>query len=217
VNRGDFAKAVLAQLGAPASDSNIAFLVGMMQREGGTATFNPLNSTLVMPGSSSYNPVGVQNYPDAPTGVAATAHTLANGYYPNIIADLRAGDGQRAANEGADLSKWSGGGYRSIQPDSSSAGTTIAGSSDGGGFDWTAVVVPFAAAADAAGVSVPNPLDALSAVASLLAKFVDPRVWLRVLMLLAGAGLAAAGLGFIIADTSGGRAALEAGATAAAL
>jgi hypothetical protein len=47
-----------------------------------------------MPGATMYNclndacTIGVRNYPDYQTGIAATAKTLLNGYYPNTLAGL---------------------------------------------------------------------------------------------------------------------------------
>lgn len=40
------------------------------------ACWNPLATTLAKPGSTRFNPAGVQNYPDFQTGVLATADTL---------------------------------------------------------------------------------------------------------------------------------------------
>jgi hypothetical protein len=60
--------------------------------EGGTASYNPLNTTQGWPGATDYNPDGVKNYPNAAAGINATAITLTNGYYPGIVKDLQAGD-----------------------------------------------------------------------------------------------------------------------------
>ena len=113
VDRGTFAGLLLDALGAPRTDSNVAFLVAWMGREGTSAAFNPLATTLPWPGSTDFNSVGVRNYPTLAAGVAATAQTLTSGY-PAIVGDLRAGDGARAGQEHAELRKWSGGGYDSI-------------------------------------------------------------------------------------------------------
>lgn len=45
--------------------------------EGGTATWNPLNTTEPMPGATNYNSAGVKNYSTPITGISATAITLA--------------------------------------------------------------------------------------------------------------------------------------------
>jgi len=57
--------------------------------EGGSARFNPLNTTEPWLGASVYNSAGVKNYPTATAGIQATARTLENGHYPGILADLR--------------------------------------------------------------------------------------------------------------------------------
>lgn len=65
--------------------------------EGGTAAFNPLNTTQPWAGATDYNSVHVRNYATGTDGIAATAATLQNGYYPGIVRDLR--DGQWDARE----------------------------------------------------------------------------------------------------------------------
>lgn len=59
--------------------------------EGGTAQWNPLNTTEPWPGATEYNSAGVKNYPNGAAGIAATAATLVNGHYDGIVTDLRAG------------------------------------------------------------------------------------------------------------------------------
>lgn len=77
--------------------------------EGGTASFNPLNTTYLLPGATEYNTDGVRNFPDPVTGLCATALTLANGDYPGILGDLQAGNHTAAEivqrNE-AEFDKW---------------------------------------------------------------------------------------------------------------
>jgi hypothetical protein len=70
-----FMSAVLADLGAPASQANIGSLEAWVQHETPwppVASNNPMNSTLAAPGSTAYNylPGGgsVQNYPAAAEG-----------------------------------------------------------------------------------------------------------------------------------------------------
>jgi hypothetical protein len=57
--------------------------------EGGTAAFNPLNTTEPWRGATDYNSAGVKNYPSGRAGIAATVATLDNGYYKGIVHDLR--------------------------------------------------------------------------------------------------------------------------------
>lgn len=83
----DWAKAFLAALGYPVSSANVAAVVAWEAAEGGnwknTAAYNPLNTTLVQPGSTAQNSVGVQAYTSWAQGLAATVETLqgnARGY-----------------------------------------------------------------------------------------------------------------------------------------
>jgi len=67
-------------------------LLGAWQRaEGGSARFNPLNTTEPWPGSWDYNSAHVKNYRTGTDGLRATAQTLVNGRYDGIVRDLRAG------------------------------------------------------------------------------------------------------------------------------
>lgn len=59
--------------------------------EGGTARWNPLNTTLRLAGSTDYNGTGVQNYFRPTEGCAATVLTLVNGNYNGILGDLQNG------------------------------------------------------------------------------------------------------------------------------
>jgi hypothetical protein len=117
-----FLTAALADLGARATRSNTSSLARWVAHETPwppVAANNPLNSTQPMPGSTAYNylPGGgsVQNYPTAAEGAQATARTLANGFYPQILAALKAGIGlcgnPNLANE---FATWSGGGYYGV-------------------------------------------------------------------------------------------------------
>lgn len=75
---------------APVTDMHIMGLAAWHKAEGGTATWNPLNTTQGAPGSTDYNSVGVKNYPNEAIGVSATIKTLTNGNYPGILKALRA-------------------------------------------------------------------------------------------------------------------------------
>lgn len=59
--------------------------------EGGTARYNPLNTTLRMMGSTNYNDVGVQNYISATQGADAIYRTLTNGLYDYVVTALSNG------------------------------------------------------------------------------------------------------------------------------
>ena len=84
-----FYVSVLAGIGAPVTYNNLSILKAWQATEGGRALNNPLNTTQHAAGSWSFNSAGVQNYPDVPTGVAATVHTLLNGHYPYIVDAFR--------------------------------------------------------------------------------------------------------------------------------
>lgn len=148
-NEASFATAVLTGLGAPVTQSNIQFIERWITREGGGGANNPLNTTQQMNGSTvlAGNSAGVQNYSNLDVGVQATVKTLLNGFYPNIVAALKAGTASEADAGGQlskDLSTWSGGGYSTVanvkaRP-SNSIGTTgnpAGGASSGAGLAGT--------------------------------------------------------------------------------
>ena len=74
--RLDFAKALLDRLELKHTKRRLWALLSWMQAEGGTAKFNPLNSTHEKEGATNYNSVGVKNYVSFHQGVVATAKTL---------------------------------------------------------------------------------------------------------------------------------------------
>lgn len=118
-NEASFATAVLNGLGAPVTQSNLDFIERWITREGGGGANNPLNTTQQMNGSTvlAGNSAGVQNYGNLDVGVQATVKTLENGFYPNIVAALKAGNAEQADAQGQlsqDLSTWSGGGYTTV-------------------------------------------------------------------------------------------------------
>lgn len=107
----DYYEMVLYTIGAPYSANALQALMEWQRFEGGDAVNNPLNTELVWnnPRSRNYNTAGVQSYATGASGIAATAATLLNGYYPDIVAALRTG---RPVNEWntaeimAQLDKW---------------------------------------------------------------------------------------------------------------
>ena len=129
ISREQYAEALLNQLGAPVTASNLQFLVSWMSREGTAAAYNPLATTQRVDGSYalSGNSAGVQQYTSAETGIDATAQTLNNGAYGDILTALRSGDAMAQASSGAlskGLSAWSGGGYSRLGT-SSSGGSQV--------------------------------------------------------------------------------------------
>lgn len=88
-SKDDFFKSVLSGLNVPVSDTNVATLKEWQRHEGGTASFNPLNTTKVInKGETNFNTAGVKNYPDFVTGVEATIRTLKLNYYVAIVEAL---------------------------------------------------------------------------------------------------------------------------------
>lgn len=84
-------QAFCQRLGVPASLQNDLFFRAWAQAEGGNAAYNPFNTTQRMPGSTSYNSTGVQNYVSAAQGFEATVKTIQNGQYNNILSALAVG------------------------------------------------------------------------------------------------------------------------------
>jgi hypothetical protein len=83
---------LLAVLGAdPGYQQGLRLLDAWARAEGGTAQWNPLNTTYGLAGSTDYNSAGVKNYKRATEGVCATALTLVNGYYPGILGAFQGG------------------------------------------------------------------------------------------------------------------------------
>jgi peptidoglycan hydrolase CwlO-like protein len=87
---GGWASAFLSAAGYPVSRNNMVVMVAWQTAEYTDARWNPLATTYSMPGSSSFNSVGVQNYGSLAEGIQATIATLrASGYgYEAILSDL---------------------------------------------------------------------------------------------------------------------------------
>ena len=93
-----WAKSFLGKMGAPATTANMQALTTWAAHEGGnwhnTASYNPLNTTLNMPGSTSINSVGVKAYASWQQGNQAMLDTLTNTKgvgYEKILADFKSG------------------------------------------------------------------------------------------------------------------------------
>ncbi len=76
---GEWARMLLESLGAPTCPDNLVVMVAWETAEGTAARWNPLATTLRMPGSTSFNSVGVQSYVSLEQGLRATVLTLRNG------------------------------------------------------------------------------------------------------------------------------------------
>jgi hypothetical protein len=113
-----FIRATLADLGAPATQANVTSLASWFPHEFPAwppmAANNPMATTMPAAGSTTYNGVGVQNYPDASEGAQATAQTLDDGYYPGIAAALRSGRGLCGGSLASEFLTWSGNGYSGV-------------------------------------------------------------------------------------------------------
>jgi hypothetical protein len=106
----DFAVALLRTLGDPMTLQNIGAIVAWCTREGGAwnspARFNPLNTSLKMPGSHAINGDGVQSYTSWSQGLTATVATLNSGAYRGILAALSAGSSVGAVEGAVGASPW---------------------------------------------------------------------------------------------------------------
>ncbi len=109
-----FAIGVLKGIHAPVTTANVRSIEAWAQREGGGGSWNPLNTTQRMPGSTTFNGSGVQNYPSMTVGTQATVETLlGDPAYNDIVAAFQAGRGL-CGRSFQGLSTWSVGGYSSV-------------------------------------------------------------------------------------------------------
>jgi hypothetical protein len=86
----------------------VAFISAWFNREGTSAQNNPMATTQNESGATTFNSVGVKNYPTEAEGIAATITTLQNGLYGDIVNALKTG----TANVSTDyqgLHNWSAG------------------------------------------------------------------------------------------------------------
>ncbi|GIV03988.1 MAG: hypothetical protein KatS3mg015_2818 [Fimbriimonadales bacterium] len=93
----DWRVAVLKAIGAPVTKANLRFLANWHRYEGGhtknNARWNWLNTTQDAPGAiGSINSVGVKAFDSFESGVLATAATLMNGRYDDIVQALISGN-----------------------------------------------------------------------------------------------------------------------------
>jgi hypothetical protein len=93
-----FAAAVLQKVGIKPSADSISKLVAWANAEGGnwnnTARYNPLNTTLALPGAGNTGAQGnIKVYRSWTQGIEATAKTLTSGPYGGILAALKSGTG----------------------------------------------------------------------------------------------------------------------------
>lgn len=111
----DWRKALLGRLNMPVTKQNLQFLAGWQRWEGGhtnnDASFNWLNTTTDGPGAvRDINSVGVTAFKNFKSGVNATARTLKNGRYGDILAALKSGNPYKVKPVGG-LSTWVSGSH----------------------------------------------------------------------------------------------------------
>ena len=114
-SQAEFATSLLAGLGAPMTEGNVKALTTWMRFEGGhwknSAKYNPLNTTLTVPGSTSMNSVGVKAYANWNEGLQATISTLTGAKadargYTAIVNALRSGTDPNSVLDAVNNSAW---------------------------------------------------------------------------------------------------------------
>lgn len=108
-SKSGFGEKLLNKLGMPVTKSNLDFLDAWQKAEGGSAD-NPFNTTQNMPGARKFNSVGVKRYPSVDVGIDATAKTLTNGYYNEILSALKSGENAHKAAVAVSHTPWGTGG-----------------------------------------------------------------------------------------------------------
>lgn len=195
----EWAAAQLTYMGLPTSASNLAFLTGWYTAEGGnwhnTATYNPLNTTLQLPGSSAIagNSAGVQAYTSWGQGLQATASTLQG--YPAIYSALKSGNASSADTSGqlgADFLRWSGGGYSQVPVTPLTAADTSSISSILG-LGASGITALFGGGSKLVH-GAESTLSGIDAVGTFFSSLTKGVTWIRMLEVVAGIGLMAFGL-----------------------
>lgn len=107
------ARAILSALGANWTDTNINLLVAWELCEQKTgqegnawAWNNPLSTTEPGYGGTAANGAGVRQYPTQADGAAATAATLENGDYPDILKALRTSNSNLFFSATGEMATW---------------------------------------------------------------------------------------------------------------
>lgn len=110
ITRRQFADRLLRRIQAPVTRHNRVALVSWMQTEGYGGRNNPMNTTLRLPGSTTFNSHGVQNYVTIDQGCEAIARTLLHSNeeyrYASIIRHLRRDERPRYTLEALLRSSW---------------------------------------------------------------------------------------------------------------
>lgn len=87
---------LLKLLSARGTYYNALSIIAQIQAEGGSAHFNPLNTTLPMPGATDYNDVHVKNYVSYAQGLDATVQTLKQANMVKLLTELKRGTSSRS-------------------------------------------------------------------------------------------------------------------------
>lgn len=205
-------QAVLERIHAPVTVQNVLFLRAWQSKEGGSARNNPLNTTqpatgaTVLPGNSA----GVKEYPSAAVGADATASTLLNGRYPDVVKALQTGNAPAALVSGkvsvdavvSQIRTWGTVHFADmIAQQSKGAGSGLA-SAIGGAAKHVPGVQQGVDAVNAVGDVAGGAVDAAQAVGGFVATITNPHNILRAGEVLAGAGLVAMG-SFLLARQIG--------------
>jgi peptidoglycan hydrolase CwlO-like protein len=107
---GDWAARFLDLIGAPACRDNLIVMVAWQANEFTEARWNPLATTHRMPGSTSFNHVGVQDFRSLTQGLRATEETLTGGAdsygYAAILQGLGSCAGAEVTAEAIRASAW---------------------------------------------------------------------------------------------------------------
>jgi hypothetical protein len=105
-----WARALLAEIGAPACEENRVLMVAWQAQEGTDARFNPLATTRSMRGATDFNSVGVKNYRSPSQGLDAVRETLEESHpsygYGSILSSLRACNDAAATARHVNASAW---------------------------------------------------------------------------------------------------------------
>lgn len=97
---------ILDGIHAPDTANNRSNLNAWAACEGGTATFNPFNTTLPWPRSTCYNSVCVRNYANFLDGVSATAATINQSNMSDIRHALQNNLDRNAFADAIDKDPW---------------------------------------------------------------------------------------------------------------
>ncbi len=108
---GQWGQLFLPKLGASTCHENLVAAVAWENAEYTSARWNPLATSYPMPGSTTFNGSGVQNYTSLDQGLQATVNTLAesgHGYEP-IMSDFRGCADAMTTAKAINASAWCGG------------------------------------------------------------------------------------------------------------